>query len=116
MHHLLRIPLGGTDCMWLDHSSIRRVDGLSIKSSVSCMKLLLDVTRFVGMGVAIWWMSSIVHSPPPLSLLAADMSVIIQYFPQMKIIDICHCGILPFMLKKNVCFISKVLFSYVDRQ
>ena len=35
-----------TNCRWLDHNSIRRVDGLLISFSVSCMKLLLDVKRF----------------------------------------------------------------------
>ena len=40
------ISLSGTDCKWLDHSLIRRVDGLSISLSVSCMKLLLDFIRF----------------------------------------------------------------------
>ena len=42
------ISFWGTDCWWLDHSSIHRVDGLSISSSVSCMKLLLDFIGFFG--------------------------------------------------------------------
>ena len=44
----LYISLWATYCRWLDHSSIRRVDGLSISSSVSCMKLLLDIRRLFG--------------------------------------------------------------------
>ena len=45
------ISLWGTDCRWLVHSSIRRVDGLSISLSVSCMKLLLD---FICFFVTMW--------------------------------------------------------------
>ena len=40
--------LWGADCRWSDHSSISCMDGLSISSSVSCMKLLLDFRRFIG--------------------------------------------------------------------
>ena len=42
------ISLLYTDCRWLDHSLIRRVDGISISLSVSCMKLLLDGIRLFG--------------------------------------------------------------------
>ena len=44
----VRISWSGTYCRWLDHSLIRRVNGVSISLSVSCMKLLLDVLRFFG--------------------------------------------------------------------
>ena len=42
------ISLWCTACRWLDHSSICCVDGLSISSSVSFMKILLDLIRFFG--------------------------------------------------------------------
>ena len=42
------ISLWGTEGGWLDHSSIPRVGGLSISSSVSCMKLFLDFKHFFG--------------------------------------------------------------------
>ena len=42
------ISLWGTNCRWLYYSSISRVDGLSISSPVSCMKLLLDFRHFFG--------------------------------------------------------------------
>ena len=38
------VSLWGTDCRWLEHSTIRRVDGLLIISSVSCMKPLQSQT------------------------------------------------------------------------
>ena len=40
--------LWGTDCRCCDHCSNLRVDGLWISSSVACMKLLLDLRRFLG--------------------------------------------------------------------
>ena len=40
------ISLWDTYCRWLDNRLIRRVDGLSISSSVSCIKLVLDLKRF----------------------------------------------------------------------
>ena len=42
------ISLWGTDCRWLYHSSICRVDGLLICSLVSCKKLLLDLRHLFG--------------------------------------------------------------------
>ena len=42
------IRLWGRGCRWLDHSSIRGMDGLAISSAVPCMKLLLDFIRFFG--------------------------------------------------------------------
>ena len=40
--------LWGTDCRCWDHCSNLRVDGLWISSSVACMKLFLDLRRFLG--------------------------------------------------------------------
>ena len=36
------------DCRWFNHRLIRRLDGLSLSSSVLCMKLLLDLRHFFG--------------------------------------------------------------------
>ena len=63
----------------MDHSSIRRVDGLSISSSLSCIKLLLDFSRFFG---TVWTCSGCLvlftcSSPPPsLSMCAATRFLI----------------------------------------
>ena len=42
------IRLWGADCRCLDHDSIRRVDGLSIRTSAACVKVLLDFMCFLG--------------------------------------------------------------------
>ena len=42
------IILWGIYCRWLEYRLIRRMDGLSISLSVSCMKLLFDFRRSFG--------------------------------------------------------------------